>query len=466
MIGLDVDGPGLRGQQLHALGIVKMSHEYGCADHRWPANGDLLSMVELSKSPAFGIYSLSSDYLTNMIELPPNIAAILSSLPRAPPPNGTLPNFVDPVSNAPVARILTCLTLGIMYFFLVLRVYTRSFVTGGLGADDYLCFAAAFTHTAFCGLILSVLDNPLGPHSWDLPLLTPDDYLLKVSAATVSVYALSSVFLKAALLTMYLRIFRASKPARVLILSSLVVISLVYVALAVADIAECSPRLRNLNDLVIDVAHFNLPRFLAEFKAYKSEVGCVIPLTRLSAALSVFSVVTDFYVLAIPTGMLLSLKLSKKRKIGVSAIFLTGLLATSFSIAATVYRLKLLHSLDYDWVIPMAFALTAAEISIGVACCCMPVVFVVFNLMGKSIKDSWSAVARRISTGKEHSNSHLPDHIDKEPVSNSLPKIPNATMRGLKSFIHNLDRSRVAPEIKVHTYNELASRDENYHTYI
>lgn len=59
-----------------------------------------------------------------------------SQMPSLAPPPGITPNFIDPPTMAPTSRILTGLTLAIMYCFLTLRVYTRVWVTCNFGIED------------------------------------------------------------------------------------------------------------------------------------------------------------------------------------------------------------------------------------------------------------------------------------------------------------------------------------------
>jgi hypothetical protein len=61
----------------------------------------------------------------------------------------------------------------------------------------------------------------------------------------------------------------------------------------------------------------------------KSQARCSQPELNLSVTQGVFSAVSDFYVLCIPLQMVWGLRLPKTRKIGVSSIFLTGLLYES-----------------------------------------------------------------------------------------------------------------------------------------
>lgn len=59
-----------------------------------------------------------------------------SLFPALNPPAGVLPNFDDPPTRAPAARIVICVTLSFMLVFVFLRTYTRAFVTHMFGIDD------------------------------------------------------------------------------------------------------------------------------------------------------------------------------------------------------------------------------------------------------------------------------------------------------------------------------------------
>lgn len=59
----------------------------------------------------------------------------LSQIAAMAPPPGVVPNFVDPVSLAPVCLIVIAITLPLMVIFLALRFYARLRFQA-IGADD------------------------------------------------------------------------------------------------------------------------------------------------------------------------------------------------------------------------------------------------------------------------------------------------------------------------------------------
>ena len=61
---------------------------------------------------------------------------ITPDTPMAKPPEGVIPNFVDPESRGyePIITVSICLSL--MIPFVITRIYANGFVTRHLGWDD------------------------------------------------------------------------------------------------------------------------------------------------------------------------------------------------------------------------------------------------------------------------------------------------------------------------------------------
>jgi hypothetical protein len=120
-------------------------------------------------------------------------------------------------------------------------------------------------------------------------------------------YGIVIFFAKASLFLLYLRLFSPDRCTRNLIYFGLVVTFLVYLGTTVATGAFCIPR------------------------PGESWFGAVISL-RCSKGLfmafvqGIFNVISDFYILVIPVPVVLKLQLPLRKKIGVCAIVMTGLL--------------------------------------------------------------------------------------------------------------------------------------------
>lgn len=125
------------------------------------------------------------------------------------------------------------------------------------------------------------------------------------------------------------------------------VINLFYLIIILVNIGICAPPLAN----------GNAPE-MASPDSFDPDDGCTVPQKPLWVTMGVFSVVTDFYLLAIPVGLTLNVRLALRRKIGVCCIFLTGLLACGFSIVSTVYRFFMFDSHDTTWLAALNYAFT------------------------------------------------------------------------------------------------------------
>ncbi|KAI5861220.1 hypothetical protein GGS23DRAFT_158503 [Durotheca rogersii] len=286
--------------------------------------------------------------------------------PGLQPPPGVVPNYFDPPSMVPMASAVIGVTLGLMYCFLALRIYTRVWVTHNFHTDDVLCILAAANGSWYCAVVVTALNCPLGRHQWDVPLYTLNEGLARQTVLIIWLYVAATVFLKSALLVFYYRIFGIATGARILIWSSLALIVVSYTTFLVVDTAMCPPSV-------------DTPGSLAAGDVFGPGSRCLVSQKLLWAVKAVFGVVADFYLLGIPVVFIANLRLSPKSKMRVGSIFITGLLAGAFSITAAVYRFQLLNSPDFTWFATLAYTFTAAELNIGIACSCMPVVFTVFR---------------------------------------------------------------------------------------
>lgn len=127
-------------------------------------------------------------------------------------------------------------------------------------------------------------------------------------------YSITAVFVKTTLLVFYLRVFRRNYTANILAWAGIVVIVLFYLISIIVLLVNCVPMDQQV------------PGKDPTKWADKENNRCGQPNLDLSAAQGVFSAVTDLYVLAVPIHSVLALQLQTKKKIGVLAVFLTGLL--------------------------------------------------------------------------------------------------------------------------------------------
>lgn len=126
-----------------------------------------------------------------------------------------------------------------------------------------------------------------------------------------------------------------------------------------------------------------------------------------------------------------------------------------------------------------------AEVNVGLMCCSLPVIFVLFRSLRPLSESAWSSVRdwlRARSAGSQDpskisSGSAYPITFNESPDKPSrdeLPQVPKGTLSGLMSFVRKgarseyrsrLDRTTINQRTESHV--ELASIDDyNYHTYL
>ncbi|KAI0108371.1 hypothetical protein F4814DRAFT_427730 [Daldinia grandis] len=374
-----------------------------------------------------------------------------SQIPSLAPPLGVTSNFIDPPTMAPTSRILTGLTLAIMYCFVTLRVYTRVWVTYNFGIEDYLCLISAIVTTCYCSLILRAFDNMMGRHRWDIPVSEfHQTVVLKDSFAPSYVYSTAAVFIKATLLAFYLRIFNPAKGARILIWATLAVAILFYLTVVITTHVTC-------NGYTPTAQMFNIG----------TEIHCSVPQEPLWVTTSIFSTAVDLHLLAIPVVFTLKIRLPSKRKIGVCCIFLTGLTACTFSLLCAVYRVKAIRSLDATWLGHMISAFAAAELNVGISCSCMPIVFVPFRRLTRTtLRNSLvklSLIYRKHNHKEFSHNSSDPEIMMK---MEQLPQIPKSSWTGLGSWVRRVRLSQFGRVNDVSAYGEITSVDIDYHEHL
>ncbi|KAI3325463.1 hypothetical protein HD806DRAFT_552739 [Xylariaceae sp. AK1471] len=301
--------------------------------------------------------------------------AHLAVTPAAMAPPGMTSNFINPESRAWNVELTIGITLIPAIILVALRIYARLGLARSLGVDDYVCIIATIFTIAFNGLVLSFLDKPgggpIGRHMWDVPLLRFYKYSGPSIIETIFL-RISNTLVKVSLLAFYLRIFNPVPRLKFMIWVGLVAVVGFCIAVIIGTLVLCIPR----------------PGDLDTFRLITVPQRCFFNIPKVTTAGTVFSVISDFYILFIPIHILPSLKLSRKRKAAVGSVFLLGFLTklTSPSLGYSAclaglanlairfdrYLPTKLH--DFTWNAVDTYITKTAETNIGLLCSCMPVV--------------------------------------------------------------------------------------------
>ncbi|KAL8874152.1 MAG: hypothetical protein Q9174_000490 [Haloplaca sp. 1 TL-2023] len=279
--------------------------------------------------------------------VPPGVP--LSKIPLMRPPEGQLPNFVDPESTAGPGIGVTVLFTVLMFLFVCVRLYTKFFVSRSKGWDDYTCIFACICSFAYMGLVINVFQRGYSVHSWNFPLSKVTKPLLEVLNTISAFYGPTMFFTKLTLFILYYRLFNPSKTMRYLIYFGIGFNFLFYTIYLFIYALMCP-------------------------NTSKRAATCTGRVKDLGVATSAINVVSDFYILVIPLAAISGLQLKAKRKWGLMAIFFTGFLIISLH-----YRIVLSRSTDDVWNVSPVIIVGTVEFNIGIICSCLPTLPALFR---------------------------------------------------------------------------------------
>ncbi|KAK7926926.1 hypothetical protein PG985_003924 [Apiospora marii] len=226
--------------------------------------------------------------------------------------------------------------------------------------------------------------------------------------------------IKVAFLLFYLRLFGPVRQVRIMVWIGLGLVATFCIVYIIIELATCIPRPSDHDGFLDDV-------FFERCFAFAPKIllaGCY------------FGVIMDFYILLLPLSQLKGLGLPKKRKIGISFIFLTGLIYI--------------------------------EVSMGLVCLSLPVMLALFvsriTDLGRTLS-SWVRRSREHLASGESTSSLTP--AGSRAAAPELPQhVPGSGLPGLRKFIRNLNRSRAQqtePGTVMSTFNDLTTADMSYH---
>ncbi|KAI1660722.1 hypothetical protein F4813DRAFT_348130 [Daldinia decipiens] len=348
----------------------------------------------------------------------------LDRTPSVDPPPGREPNFTDPESRSHQLYILIAVLSPIVFIVGSLRIYSRLRITRSFGADDWICIAATILTLSYSALILKLLWKPgggiIGIHFWDVPISHYIEYE-KGALADYVLFRIAHTTTKVGFLVFYLRLFRPVSYVRFMVWAGISVVITFCVVNVVVPLVACSPWPSEHGDWIAP-----------------SLIDRCYPISiNLRTAAAYFSVITDFYVWFIPLHQIPSLGLSPRRKVGVSLVFLTGLLATGAALASLIIRQdkKLFDLSDFSWTIVPVYATSIVEINVGLICLSLPIIFVQFVGRFTNLSKSVRSWIRERRSHHQSSNESSPNLTPSDNVAPHIPSVQSDTgLSGMRSF--------------------------------
>lgn len=255
-----------------------------------------------SISSSFPSIAHTSVLFLNMASsLPPGIDP--AKLPSMAPPSGFASNFVNPVTLADTIIAVSATTSILAVALLSMRLYSTLGITRSASGDDAASVLAMVFSLAYTGLIVNTRDN--ARHGWDLPISAFTAGYFKIILSETIIAALGLLFSKLSILLLLFRLFSPTQTFRYLVYTAIVWATLISSVTIVVASALCTPR-----------SGESFGSLTVVERCSHQQTWAVVQ--------GALNMPLDFYILYLPIPMVWKLQMRPKRKIGVTAIFMTG----------------------------------------------------------------------------------------------------------------------------------------------
>ncbi|KAI0839862.1 hypothetical protein F5Y06DRAFT_264875 [Hypoxylon sp. FL0890] len=275
--------------------------------------------------------------------------------PVLPPPDGVESNLDNPPNGNALVNGLTAFFLAISLIFLIIRAYAKTiYMKNRPGLGDYVILPAIGTYTAGCVFIFRVAaTSGFFVHGWDFRLKNLSWFYYNLFLGTI-MYLATMIFLKAAILLEWARIFgpgsRRSFRWTCYILAA--VNAAYYIINVSLECTSCTPR--------------------AYYWDKTIPGGHCTDAAVLDLVSAVVNLIFDLAILILPQGVIWRLNMSRRKRVGVSVVFIIGLLGCACATLRIAFGVAYVSSDDYTYELSKQSILCTAEATAGFLVFCAP----------------------------------------------------------------------------------------------
>ncbi|KAF7538393.1 hypothetical protein G7054_g2969 [Neopestalotiopsis clavispora] len=351
-----------------------------------------------------------------------------------PAPDGVTANYDSPPNMTVGTYIIVSIGLAITTVLVLLRAYAKIVCLKDVRLPDVLALVA---FALYCGFVWSIYDTCQTAgylvDIWNYRFKDATEFLYP-SFITTILYPLVLLFLKNAILLEWARIFVPTGTRNYFWwIAHLVSVfnALFFVAMFFTWTFSCSP-----------VEKFWKPWI----------PGTQVKMDQLDLVMSGVNLATDLVILYLPHQVIWKLKLPTQKRLGVSFIFATGVIAVAMAAARLpwTYWMWTSNNLTRDWCIVNLWG--TGEMTFGFAVFCMPVSAVAtarlrLSTVFTTIRTWLSSLSSKADKSEPHTGSSTPEwELKNSPYRRINP--PNAVNRpqagsdgNLASSPHNDEQS-------------------------
>ncbi|KAK3502019.1 hypothetical protein B0T13DRAFT_218418 [Neurospora crassa] len=277
----------------------------------------------------------------------------LQDMPAMMPPEGQIPNFVNPETMHPIVLGVAIGTMVLMVIALVVRIFTKAFLLREVKLEDYSAILGTAGIILWEVIFIYQSKHGFSRHLWnvrfvDISNLSYWNYLAEISYASTMFLAKSSILLQ------FRRIFcpGSRRDSIWWCIHILLFLNASHSLSAIFTYTfQCTPREKAWNPLM--------------------EGHCI----NIAAAIifgGAMNLFLDLGMLITPIWAIFRLQLPMRRKVGVSAVFAVGILTCAIATVGVVVRIPLLSDPDLTWIITKVGIWTMIEYCGTILVGCMP----------------------------------------------------------------------------------------------
>ncbi|ROV87982.1 hypothetical protein VPNG_10338 [Cytospora leucostoma] len=338
------------------------------------------------------------------------------NIPLRDPPAGQTSNLIDPgdlsIETLALGPVLTVLSL----VFLAGRfLNVKKF-----NAADYLAVTGFVLSTGYTGVIIAL--RKLSRHAWNVPTcwyLTSTVH--KELFASNMLLGPTQFVVKVAMLVLYFQLFAIDRRTRWAIIAAIVFAGLIYLPHPILVI-------------ILEAPHIGQSWVEPAVDGRTSKLEYYAPIYGIG------SIILDIWILVLPLPVITKLKVSRKKKIQLFAVFVTGFMGIISSIFSCVWRFRLLLSGpgDTTWQEAQLFLWTMVEHNVALMVGSMPAfaAFVQTHAAGSFHTLRYNLLKGRRSSG-DLTRKGLPVTIANDPNDMARRK----AHQPCRSYYHGLGNS-------------------------
>ncbi|KAI1799349.1 hypothetical protein F4811DRAFT_109014 [Daldinia bambusicola] len=307
--------------------------------------------------------------------------------PIVPPPPGVQSVFVNPPNGNATVNGVASLSLSLTIIIFTLYIWGKT--RNRLNLEDYLAFPAVAAFIV-CHVFIYMITTTTGyfVHGWNLQVKDQTGHLFNIYITTTT-YNVTMIFLKAAILLQWARLFSPGRRG-----------VFCWLCYSIASINA----LFYIITILVDLLCYTPVQYHWD-KSINGHSANDDLLAPLSAGINV---VLDITILILPQKIIWNLNMSFRQKVKISSIFIAGILCIVAAIIRLYFSTDLLVSSnggwgdDYAYVASYEVLLGSLEMTFAFLTFCLPAVPKPFSVLVQHTRSSleWAAHSfRRMRSG-------------------------------------------------------------------